>query len=159
MDSFLKFIKPVIFGTIFNLLIYPIFLSGFIKVYFVLYKKYPLSGNFISINDFWGNFYLLLIFTFIISLIIGLLISLIITAINPQTIRLTIAIAALFALFISVIIRPPFIALINYILHQDGDYELEVIAQMLQIFVFIFCQTFLTGIFVVKLKSALENSV
>jgi hypothetical protein len=157
MQNFLDFIKPVIFGTIFNLLIYPIFLIGFIKVYFALYQRYPLSEGFISFDSFWANLFIIFIYTFIISIIIGFLLSLTLTLISPRTVCRTIAITVLFALFVSMIIRPPIIMLINYILHQDGDYELERLKEMLQIFISVFCQTFFTGVFVTKLKAALEN--
>jgi hypothetical protein len=157
MQNVSDFIKPLIFGTIFNLLVYPIFLIGFIAIYFALYQRYPLSEGFISFDSFWANFIFIFIYTFIISIIIGFLLSLTITLISPQTIYRAIAITALFALFVSMIIRPPIIVLINYILHQDGDYELEMLKEMLQIFISVFCQTFLTGVFVTKLKAALEN--
>ena len=157
MQNISSFIKPLIWGMAFNLLIYPIFLIGFIKVYFVLYQSYPLSKGFISFDGFWANLLIIFIYTFVISIVIGFLLSLTLTLINPQTIFRAIGITALFALFVAIILRPPIIVLIDYILHQDGDYALKMLTEMLIVFISVFCQTFLTSIFLTKVKIALEN--
>lgn len=152
MNNPLSFILTVIFGTIFNLLVYPVFIAAYLKIYFWIYETYPNAGGVFSVNNFTGNLLSLLIYTSIISIMIGFLLSLIIVIRNPKNIYQGIIITLLLSFAIGLFFQNPITALINLILHQSFDDFVSSLSKLVLMFGYYFFQIILTGIFVTKLN-------